>query len=146
VSNSFLKWTSRVAIDGRIAGCRRPQNWSEVTIPGDYHLPSGKARSPGKSRAVALADLRHLIEKEDRAPKPGRGSFACSIILIMRIRVQLCGLMSALGQKRTLRRLIAMTALPPIADIYSRASGAEGNLLLLCNRGVRPWMTMPMPF
>jgi hypothetical protein len=49
VSNSFLNWTSRAAIDGRIAGCRHPQNWSEVTIPGDYHLPFGKTEAQAKA-------------------------------------------------------------------------------------------------
>jgi hypothetical protein len=63
VSNSILNRTSRVAIAGRIAECRRPQNWNELTILGDYHLPFGKAEAPSKSREVALAELHHLIEK-----------------------------------------------------------------------------------
>jgi len=45
VSNSILNRTSRVAIAGRIAECRRPQNWNELTILGDYHLPFGKAEA-----------------------------------------------------------------------------------------------------
>ena len=49
MSYSFLNWTSRVAIDGRIARCRRPRNWSEVTIPGDYHLPYGKTEAQAKA-------------------------------------------------------------------------------------------------
>jgi len=49
MSNSFLNWTSRVAIAGRIAECRRPQNWSELTIPGDYHLPFGKTEAQAKA-------------------------------------------------------------------------------------------------
>ncbi|MGE5771691.1 MAG: hypothetical protein ACM3Z4_06545 [Hyphomicrobiales bacterium] len=48
VSNHFLNWTSRVAIAGRIAECRRPQNWNELTIIGDYHLPFGKAEAQAK--------------------------------------------------------------------------------------------------
>jgi hypothetical protein len=44
MSNSFMNWTSRVAIAGRIAERRRPQSWNELTIPG-YHLPFGKAQA-----------------------------------------------------------------------------------------------------
>jgi len=47
VSNSFLNWTSRVAIAGRIAECH--QNWNELMIPGDYHLPFGKAEAQAKA-------------------------------------------------------------------------------------------------
>ena len=47
--NSFLNWTSRVAIAERIAGFRRPQSWNELTIPGDYHLPFGKAEAQAKA-------------------------------------------------------------------------------------------------
>ena len=43
--NAFLNWTSRAAIAGRIAECRRPQNWNGFAIPGDYHLPFGKAEA-----------------------------------------------------------------------------------------------------
>jgi len=42
MSITFMNWTSRVAITGRIAERRRLQNWNELTIPGDYHLRSGK--------------------------------------------------------------------------------------------------------
>jgi hypothetical protein len=49
VSYSFLNWTSRVAIAGRIAERRRPQDWNELTIPGDYHLPFGKAEAHAKA-------------------------------------------------------------------------------------------------
>jgi hypothetical protein len=49
VSNDILNWTSRVAIAGRIAEYRRPQNWNELTIPGDYHLPFGKAEDHAKA-------------------------------------------------------------------------------------------------
>jgi hypothetical protein len=49
VSNSILNWTSRVAIAGRIAECRRPQSWNELTIPGDYHPPFGKADAQAKA-------------------------------------------------------------------------------------------------
>ena len=50
MSNSFLNWTSRVAIAGRIAKHRRPHDTGELTTPGDYHLP----------REVAVAGLHHL--------------------------------------------------------------------------------------
>ncbi len=49
MSYSFLNWTSRVAIAGRIAERRRPQDWNELTIPGDYHLPFGKALARAKA-------------------------------------------------------------------------------------------------
>lgn len=38
MSYSFMNW----AIAGRIAEQRRPQNWNELTTPGEYHLPFGK--------------------------------------------------------------------------------------------------------
>jgi hypothetical protein len=49
VSYSFLNWTSRVAIAARIAECRRPQNSNELTLPGDYNLPFGKAEAQAKA-------------------------------------------------------------------------------------------------
>jgi hypothetical protein len=49
VSNSILNRTSRVAIAGRIAECRRPQNWNDLTIPGDYHLPFGMVEARAKA-------------------------------------------------------------------------------------------------
>jgi len=49
VSNTILNWTSRVDIAARIAQCRRPQNWNELTVPGDYHLPFGKAEAQAKA-------------------------------------------------------------------------------------------------
>jgi uncharacterized protein DUF3551 len=57
VSNSFLNWTSQAAIAGRIAECRRLQNWNELTIPGDYHLPFGKA----EARAEVAKWIRRMI-------------------------------------------------------------------------------------
>jgi hypothetical protein len=45
VSNSIVTWTGRVAIAGRIAECRRPQNSNELATLGDYHLPFGKAEA-----------------------------------------------------------------------------------------------------
>ncbi|MGB8307767.1 MAG: hypothetical protein WCE36_28455 [Pseudolabrys sp.] len=49
MSNSILNWPSRVAIAARIAECRRPQNSNELTLPGDYHLPFGKAEAQAKA-------------------------------------------------------------------------------------------------
>src|SRR5262249_29961880 len=47
MSNSFLNWTSRVAIAGRVAGHRRPQDSNELTTPGDITCPSAKS-TPGQ--------------------------------------------------------------------------------------------------
>jgi hypothetical protein len=49
VPNSILNWTSRVDIAGRIAEYRRPQNWNDLTIPGDHYLPLGKAVAQAKA-------------------------------------------------------------------------------------------------
>jgi hypothetical protein len=45
MSNTFVNWTSRVAIAGRVAERRRPHNGNELTIPGDHHLPFGNAEA-----------------------------------------------------------------------------------------------------
>ena len=45
MSVSFINWTSRVAIAGRVAERRRPQGWNELTLRGDYHPPFGKAEA-----------------------------------------------------------------------------------------------------
>ena len=49
MSNSFLNWTSRVAIAGRVAEQRRPETTDELTTPGDYHLPFGKVDAERKA-------------------------------------------------------------------------------------------------
>jgi len=49
VSNSILNWTGRVAIEGRIAEYRHRQKWNASTMPGDYHLPFGKAEAQAKA-------------------------------------------------------------------------------------------------
>ena len=49
MSNSIENWTSRVAIAGRIAEYRDPQNWNELATLGDYHLPFGKAEAQAKA-------------------------------------------------------------------------------------------------
>ena len=46
MSITFINRTSRVAIAGRVAEWRRqPQNWNELNMLGDYHLPVGKAEA-----------------------------------------------------------------------------------------------------
>ena len=45
MSNTFVNWTSRVAIAGRVAERRRPHEWNALTMPGDYHLPFGKTEA-----------------------------------------------------------------------------------------------------
>lgn len=37
--DTFINWTSQVAIAGRIVERRRDQDWNEL---GDYHLPFGR--------------------------------------------------------------------------------------------------------
>ncbi|MFZ0349783.1 MAG: hypothetical protein WAM03_16785 [Pseudolabrys sp.] len=46
MSITFINRTSRVAIAGRVAEWRRqPQNWNELNMLGDYHLPFGTAEA-----------------------------------------------------------------------------------------------------
>src|SRR4029453_11284511 len=45
MSNSFINWSSRVAIAGRIGERLRPQGWNKFTLRGDYHLPFGKSEA-----------------------------------------------------------------------------------------------------
>jgi hypothetical protein len=45
MSNTFVNWTSRVAIAGRVAEQRRADNWNELPMLGDYHLPFGKVEA-----------------------------------------------------------------------------------------------------
>jgi len=49
MSESFRNWTSRVAIDARIAEHRRPDTRDEPALPGDYHLPFAKADAQTKA-------------------------------------------------------------------------------------------------
>ncbi len=43
MSVRFINWTSRVAIEGRVAEWRRLLNGSsELMVRGDYHLPFGR--------------------------------------------------------------------------------------------------------
>ena len=45
MSNAFVSSTSRVAIAGRVAEQRRPHEWNELTMQGDYHPPFGKSEA-----------------------------------------------------------------------------------------------------
>jgi hypothetical protein len=47
--SSSQNWTSRIVIAGRIAEHRRAENCNEPTMPGDYHLPFGKAEAQAKA-------------------------------------------------------------------------------------------------
>jgi hypothetical protein len=43
---TFIDRASQAAIVGGVAECRqRSHSWDELTIPGDYHLPFGKAEA-----------------------------------------------------------------------------------------------------
>ncbi len=43
---TFMNWTSRVAIAGRIAEWQRQsRSWDEWAPPSDYHLPFGQAQA-----------------------------------------------------------------------------------------------------
>jgi len=54
MSDSFLNWNSRAAIEGRITERRHSQNWSEPTMPGDRHLPFAKSDAQAKAAALWL--------------------------------------------------------------------------------------------
>jgi hypothetical protein len=58
-STSFLNWSSRVAIAGRIAEYRRSENYCEMTISSSCHLPFGKAQA--QARAAKWPLLSYLI-------------------------------------------------------------------------------------
>jgi hypothetical protein len=45
MSITFINRTSRVVIAGSVAEWRRPHEWNELTMLGDYHLPFGKAEA-----------------------------------------------------------------------------------------------------
>ena len=45
MSNSFLNWSGRADIEGRITEHRCPQNRDEPMAAGDYHLPFAKAKA-----------------------------------------------------------------------------------------------------
>ena len=55
MSDTFMNWTSRVAIAGRVAESRRLSHSSnDLMLPGDYHLPFGRI----EARTEALKWLR----------------------------------------------------------------------------------------
>jgi len=56
MSNSFLNWTSRVAIAGRIAEHRRPHDT-------DVSPALRQSRRRHKSHKVAVAGLHHLKDR-----------------------------------------------------------------------------------
>jgi hypothetical protein len=56
---SFLNWTSRVAIAGRIAEHRRLENGNELTIPNHCRLLFGKAEA--QARAAKWLWHCHII-------------------------------------------------------------------------------------
>jgi hypothetical protein len=45
MSITFINRISRVAIASRVAKSRRPHEWNELTMLGDYHLPFGKTEA-----------------------------------------------------------------------------------------------------
>ena len=49
MSNTFVNWTGRVAIAGRVAEQRRADNWNELPMLGDYHLPFRKVEGQSRS-------------------------------------------------------------------------------------------------
>ena len=49
MSNSFLNWTNRVAVAGRVTEHKRRATCDELTISGDYHLPFGKTEAQTKA-------------------------------------------------------------------------------------------------
>jgi hypothetical protein len=56
MSVTYVNWTSRVAIAGRVAETRRQfPSSNESTIQGDYHLPFGKI----EARTEALKWIWH---------------------------------------------------------------------------------------
>jgi hypothetical protein len=50
MSNTFVNWTSRVAV----AEWRRPHPWNELTILGDYRLPSARPKPGQKPRSGSV--------------------------------------------------------------------------------------------
>ena len=45
MSNSFLNWSGRADIEGRVTERRCPPNRDEPTTPGDYHLSFANAQA-----------------------------------------------------------------------------------------------------
>jgi hypothetical protein len=49
MSDSFINWSSRVAIAGRNGERLRSQGWNEFTLRGDYHPPFGKSEAQAEA-------------------------------------------------------------------------------------------------
>ena len=78
MSVSFINWTSRVAIAGRVAERRRPQGWNELNSSRRLSPALRQGRGPGRSGEVDLAGLitSPQIEKAPAiALRPGLSSF-----------------------------------------------------------------------
>lgn len=43
--NTFINWTSQVAIAGGVVERCHERDWNEFKLAGDYHLPFGKAEA-----------------------------------------------------------------------------------------------------
>jgi hypothetical protein len=50
MSDTYMNWTSRVAIAGRVAERRRLSfSSNDLAIQGDYHLPFGKTEAQAEA-------------------------------------------------------------------------------------------------
>ena len=73
MSITFINRTSRVAIAGRVAEWRRqPQNWNELNMLGDYHLPFGKAEET-KPRSGSVRSNTTRSKEGNSRSACGRG-------------------------------------------------------------------------
>ena len=45
MSADFVNWTSRVAISARVADCERQSRGWDDWLPGEHHLPFGRAEA-----------------------------------------------------------------------------------------------------
>ena len=58
MSVTYVNWTSRVAVAGRVAELRcQSHSSNEPMIHGDYHLPFGKIEGADESPQVDLARI-----------------------------------------------------------------------------------------
>jgi Protein of unknown function (DUF3551) len=59
MSITFRNRASQAAIAARVAKSRHPQNWTETTIQGDYHLPFAKTgvRAEAKKCRIIFAPV-----------------------------------------------------------------------------------------
>jgi hypothetical protein len=49
--NTFINWTSQVAIASRIVEERREQDWNELRLLGDYHRLSARMKPAQKPQS-----------------------------------------------------------------------------------------------